>query len=260
MRRFFIYIPTSFMFGEGIIFRSVPTALSVIYAAKKYMVKGVDTLALMFISKNINSDNVLLVLQTILVLYDTEQTEEMCSIMEHEARCIIRHCFHHIDKNARTILESDEVEDISLDLLKAIIKRDSLCLPSELCVWQALHRWSHRQCRRRHVSPSTDNKRKVLEGAHYSVRFLTMTCQQFRAASGLLTKEEQESIFSCVLSKDAALIKSIQDYQVGMSTPRQKYGGLWKQILRRKTNSRKMKKGQMTLAEKIFISLVCILD
>ena len=141
------------MFGDVIIFRSVQTALSVIYTAKKYMVKGIDTLALIYISKNINSDNVLLVLQSILVLYDTEQTtfssqnttiqKDNQNILEPDARSIIRHCFLHIDKNARKVLESDEVEDISLELLKAIIQRDSLCVPSELCVWQAFHRWSH---------------------------------------------------------------------------------------------------------------------
>ena len=62
------------MFGGEVIFRSVPTALSVIYTAEKYMVRGIDTLTLMYISKNINSDNVLLVLQTILVFYNTEHS------------------------------------------------------------------------------------------------------------------------------------------------------------------------------------------
>ena len=213
------------MFGGEVIFRSVSTALSVIYTAKKYMVRGLDTLALMYISKNINIGNVLLVLQTILVFYNTEHSphhagqytkvqEAIQKIMEYEPRHIVRHCFHLIDKTAKKVLESDEIEDISLDLLKSIIRRDSLCVPSELSVWQALHRWSHRQCRRRHISPSIGNKIEVLEGAQYSVRYLTMTSKQFMVASSLLAKEEEESILYNLLHMDSSLIKSI----LGVST------------------------------------------
>ena len=158
------------MFGGEVIFRSVSTALSVIYTAKKYMVIGIDTLALMYISKNINSDNVLLVLQTILVFYNTEHSSHSASqdtkvqeanqnIMENEPRHIVRHCFDLIDKTAKKVLESEEIEDIGLFLLKSIIRRDSLFVSSELCVLQALNRWSHREYRIRHISPTTHNKR-----------------------------------------------------------------------------------------------------
>ena len=58
----------SFMTGDAIKFQSVPTALNVIYAARKYMVKRIDDLALKFIYKNINVNNVLLVLQNLLLL------------------------------------------------------------------------------------------------------------------------------------------------------------------------------------------------
>ena len=58
----------SFMTGDAVRFQSVPTALNVIYAAKKYMVGRIDELALKFIYKNINPHNVLLVLQNLLVL------------------------------------------------------------------------------------------------------------------------------------------------------------------------------------------------
>ena len=60
----------SFMTGDAVRFQSVPTALNVIYAAKKYMVRKIDDLALKFIYKNINSHNVLLVLQNVLMLQE----------------------------------------------------------------------------------------------------------------------------------------------------------------------------------------------
>lgn len=43
---------------------------------------------------------------------------------------MISNCFEIIDKNAQKVLESDEFEDISLELLEDIIKRDGLELPS----------------------------------------------------------------------------------------------------------------------------------
>ena len=60
----------SFMCGDAVRFQSVPTALNVIYAAKKYMVRKIDDLALKFIYKNINAHNVLLVLQNVLMLQE----------------------------------------------------------------------------------------------------------------------------------------------------------------------------------------------
>ena len=43
---------------------------------------------------------------------------------------MISNCFEIIDKNAKKVLESDEFEDISLELLEDIIRRDGLELSS----------------------------------------------------------------------------------------------------------------------------------
>ena len=63
------------------------------------------------------------------------------------------------------MLESEELEDISLELLKEIIKRDALQLSSELTVLEAVNRWSQRNCQRRHLAVTDENKRAVLGGA-----------------------------------------------------------------------------------------------
>ena len=60
----------SFMKGDTVKFKSVLTALAVIYAAQKYMVKKIDNIALKFINKNLTRDNVLMVLQHLYVLLD----------------------------------------------------------------------------------------------------------------------------------------------------------------------------------------------
>ena len=72
---------------------------------------------------------------------------------------VVKHCFAVLDRNAKQVksilakprvweksiptyahlqvLESDEFEDISLELMKTIIRRDTLALNSELVVWHA---------------------------------------------------------------------------------------------------------------------------
>ena len=263
----------SFMTGDVVKFKSVLTALAVIYVAKKYMVKKIDDLALKYIKKNINSDNVLLVLQHLLILNhrDTineeeffdptpsapplelfDQLEDLCdethfsynynetdTKIDKNCEAAVEYCFDVIDKNAKKVLGSDEFEDTSLKLMKDIIKRDTLRLSSEQTVLEAVNRWSHRQCRRQHLTPSQANKREVLQGAQYLVRYLTMTSEEFK------TGQKVSNLLGAVLPKD------LQEYRFIMQTLRKKRRSWRKRIwLRRKPpkiNSRgeKIEKGNI---------------
>ena len=86
------------------------------------------------------------------------------------------------------------------------------------------------------MSTNPGNKREVLEAAQYSVRYLTMTSKQFKVASGLLTKEEEDSMLYNFLHMRSVLAKSIQEYQDTMTTPRHRIGGLWKHVWRPKAH------------------------
>lgn len=272
-------ILVSFMTGDVVKFKSVLTALAVVYAAKKYMVKKIDYLALKFINKNISSENVLLVLQHLFVLNhrDTITEEEFLDItpsapplelldtleefcdQTHFSYCnqpkqsdvtvdknyekVFEHCFDVIDRNAKKVLESDEFEDISLELVKDIIKRDTLRLSSELTVLEAVNRWSHRQCRRQHLNPSPENKREVLQGAQYQVRFLTMTSEEFKTGqriSNLLTEEEEINILFSLLHLGAVLPKDLQEYRCTMQTLRKKRRSWKRRIWIRRKNGKRM--------------------
>ena len=67
----------SFMKGDTVKFKSVLTALAVIYAAQKYMVKKIDNIALKFINKNLHCDNVLMVLQHLYVLLGKDDPQDV---------------------------------------------------------------------------------------------------------------------------------------------------------------------------------------
>lgn len=291
----------SFMIGDVVKFKSVLTALAVIYAARKYMVKRIDDLALKFINKNINSDNVLLVLQHLLILnqrdmlnedefYDPtpsapplelfDQLEDLCdktnfynydvtdTKMDKNCEKVVERCFDVIDKNAKKVLESDEFEDISLELMKDIIRRDSLQLSSELTVLEALNRWSHRQCRRRHMNPSPANKREVLQGAQYLVRYLTMTSEEFKtgqARTNLLTQEEEINILFSLLHLGTVLPKDLQEYRRMMQTLRKKRRGWKKRIwIRRKPlkveGEEKKEKEHISFGEEVILFISQMLD
>eukprot|EP00090_Calanus_glacialis_P038489 TRINITY_DN67147_c0_g1_i1.p1 TRINITY_DN67147_c0_g1~~TRINITY_DN67147_c0_g1_i1.p1 ORF type:complete len:287 (-),score=63.35 TRINITY_DN67147_c0_g1_i1:368-1228(-) len=265
----------SFMSGEVVKFKTVPTALAVIYAANKYMVNNIDILALKFVSRNITSDNVLLVLHNLYRLnivpggsqtrptsqsdkcYQRQNLDKLCAI-------VIKRCFEVIDRNAKQILSSRQIEDISLQLLKSIIRRDTLCISSELVVWRAVHRWSHIQCRKRRLDPSHVNKRKVLEGAQYHIRFLTMTQEEFKegqALTGLLSKEEEMKILDrrSVNSKDGHGHQiMVQKHRCGNKLLENKIRKVkeWKEKI---STMKKSEKGKMTLIEELFAYFVCIL-
>ena len=65
------------MKGDTVKFKSVLTALAVIYAAQKYMVKKIDNIALKFINKNLHCDNVLMVLQHLYVLLGKDDPQDV---------------------------------------------------------------------------------------------------------------------------------------------------------------------------------------
>ena len=55
----------------------------------------------------------------------------------------LQDCYSLIDRNARTILETDEFEDLSHTLMTDIISRDSLCLRDETVICRAIHRYKN---------------------------------------------------------------------------------------------------------------------
>ena len=113
-------------------------------------------------------------------------------------------CLSVVDQNAVSVLRSETFEELSLDLVRDLVSRDSLDLSggSEAEVYLALDRWSHRQCRRRGLRPHSSNKRLVLAGAQYLVRYPTMTPAQLAiclARSSLLTNKEVELVTRSLL-------------------------------------------------------------
>ena len=172
---------------------SVSTAVGILHICSKYLITdaALEEASLQYVLGNISPDNVLYILQH-LSLLNNHQNTFSCHQHQHTCDALVRECFNVLDRKASNILRSDSFEEISLDLLRQIVARDSLVLHSELEVFSGLnrwaveeaglyctalywyctvlYRWAHRQCRRRGLVPSDANKRGQLRGCQYQVR------------------------------------------------------------------------------------------
>lgn len=116
---------------------------------------------------------------------------------------LLKQCLELIDREASTVLASEDVEDLDISAVNMIVCRDTLRLrkEGEIEVFTALKRWSTRECKRQRLELTSENRRRVLEGAQYLVRFLLISPEDFRAGplkSGLLTPEEAETLLAII--------------------------------------------------------------
>ena len=110
---------------------------------------------------------------------------------------LLKQCLELIDVQAGGVLSSEDIEDLDISAINMIVCRDTLNISRESEVFHALLRWSTREVKRQRLELTPENRRNVLEGSQYLVRYLVMSQEEFTKGpyrSGLLTKEEEESI------------------------------------------------------------------
>merc|ERR1712079_646141 len=106
-------------------------------------------------------------------------------------------CLQTIDRNAETLLESEDWLLLPPKLVQFVIKRDTLCLTSETPVIKALNRWCVHRCTKRSMVATLKNKTKMLRDLKLQVRWLTLTPSQLEMAQaqyGLLSSREFKTI------------------------------------------------------------------
>lgn len=85
-----------------------------------------------------------------------------------------------IDQHATGILPQSDMLQLRFEELEIIVKRDALLIPSETIIFDLLADWSSKECERKMIEPSVENRRKVLGGLIYTPRFLLMTYDEFK--------------------------------------------------------------------------------
>ena len=114
---------------------------------------------------------------------------------------LLKQCLELIDREASVVLGSEDMEDLDISALNLIVCRDTLRLNKggEVEVFNAVRRWSTRECKRQRLELTSENRRRVLEGAQYLVRYLIIPKEDFKTGpykSGLLTSEEAEAVLN----------------------------------------------------------------
>lgn len=94
-------------------------------------------------------------------------------------------------------LTSDGFVDIDVSTLESVLARETLNC-KEINLFEAALAWAHAECVRRDIDPTPTNKRVMLGGAIYLIRFPTMSLEEFAnsaAQIGILTPQETIDIF-----------------------------------------------------------------
>eukprot|EP00794_Sanderia_malayensis_P018300 gene18301-20123_t len=153
-----------------------------LYLAKKYVVPDLEEQCVFFLEKNLDADNALDILPQAQVLNE-EQLEERC--------------WDIVDCRTSQVLDSCSFTDISQDLLKDVLQRDTLWT-EEIDIFKALLKWAEKECKRVNLEVTSDNLRSVVGECLKLVRFPTMTEREFAdhvARSGLLDAQQALDIF-----------------------------------------------------------------
>lgn len=258
--------------------RSVSTALALLYLAHKYMVPDLVPPVLQYLIHNTTEDHVLPVLSAVLLYYRPPLLPS-APCLEGEEKCpslptsgyqqglydkLFYLCLSIIDKSASKVLDSEEWEDISRELLEIILIRNTLRLQSELEVARAVERWGQVQARRQGIS-----RAEALGPCVYLIRFLAMSVQEYKrgvSGRGLLTSQEEQSLLFCLVRPGSWLPSHLDRMRVPLSIHRRwkRSKGRWwspgRQPGPAAVKPASESERSFTLLEKIFLCLACIFD
>lgn len=153
---------------------------------------------------------------------DINEVMSYCGALQHN-------CLQYMDLHTREVLEQEQVEDLDLEGLRQIAERETLSLSSECVLFDALVRWCNRECKRRQLELSAENKRAVLgEETLHAVRYLLMSSEEFLAGpmqSGLLNQNETTAILGHILGHPVPENPLLADILPRMRSPRNRPRG-----------------------------------
>ncbi|KAL3854573.1 hypothetical protein ACJMK2_013837 [Sinanodonta woodiana] len=164
---------------------------SILYAAKKYAVKGLVQKCLAYLESCMSVENVCTVLEQI-HLYDGRNMEDKC--------------LKYIFENGSDVLKSESFGDLSAAHVEQIVKSDELVV-DEMDVFNAMMNWSEKECRRKGVSVTDTNRREVLGPFLYHIRFPLMNTMFFTnhvSTRQILNAQEVIAIFQYYHGRDQA--------------------------------------------------------
>ncbi|XP_037824639.1 BTB/POZ domain-containing protein 6-A-like [Lucilia sericata] len=189
-----------YIYSGCIDIKSVDLALQLYYAAKKYLLKQLMEKCIVFLSANLNPQNVCQIFE-FSEFFDEPSLKQKCS--------------EFISDRTREVLADASFSDIKMSTMVFILDQDKLNINTELDLFNALRRLAIKKELLKDKDPpnteqnSTQNSSEIdhsincenekwLKEAVRRIRFLTMTPQEFAegpARSNLLDKQDIVHIF-----------------------------------------------------------------
>lgn len=119
------------------------------------------------------------------------------------------------------------MEELQLEEVLELVRRDTLSVRREFGLFNALVRWADRDCKRRGERVSAESKRQALGDALYHVRYLRMSTDELLGGvvkSGLLDPAETACILSHAIGPSVGQPQdppdSLRPYMATFSKPR----------------------------------------
>ena len=149
----------------------------VLYLAKKYMIPALSEQCTKFLQENLDASNVFVVLP---------------GAQTYGEAALVEQCWETVDQTSEDAMKSEAFLDVSHDLLKAVLQRDSLT-SDEVEIFKSVDRWVEHQCDKTERETTGEQKRRIIGDAIRLVRFPLMTQKEFAevaSTTNLLTKED----------------------------------------------------------------------
>lgn len=99
---------------------------------------------------------------------------------EEHLNALLFNTLQFIDQHAGDVLKLESMLSMRFEELELVVKRDALQIPTELVIFDLLADWSSRECERKKLEPSEDNRRRVLGGLVFTPRYLLMSYDEFK--------------------------------------------------------------------------------
>ncbi|XP_063242685.1 BTB/POZ domain-containing protein 6-B [Bacillus rossius redtenbacheri] len=172
-----------YIYTDVINLQSFDQACELCYVAKKYMLPHLVKECTKYIWRDLHAKNACRA-------YQFAKLFEEPTLMDK--------CIEIISSETERVLGDPGFEEVELSTLVTILEQESLCVSSELVLFDAVERWARKECARKGLSPD-DNKslRAVAGPALQKLRFLTLKPAQFAegpALSPLLLQEESFAV------------------------------------------------------------------
>jgi len=164
----------------------IKNTLNILELASMFQCHDLEIACVKELDLKLNVDNVLDIFKA-LRYYNTSKVQKVVTIKpkpltdaEEFLNAMFYNTLQFIDQHAEDILPKSEMTLLRFEELEIIIKRDALQIPSEIIIFELLAEWSSKECERKMIEPTEENRRRVLGGLIYLPRYLNMKYDEFK--------------------------------------------------------------------------------